>query len=94
MIKLLTLSMVGHAFLNFMGNEFGHPKRVEMPTASNNFSFEFAKRQWELLDTQLHKDLFLFDKDLMKLDQEERILSRGSSNIHHVDDSKMVATNS
>ncbi|CAN6477717.1 unnamed protein product [Victoria cruziana] len=90
MIKLLTLSMVGHAFLNFMGNEFGHPKRVEMPTASNNFSFEFAKRQWELLDTQLHKDLFLFDKDLMKLDQEERILSRGSSNIHHVDDSKMV----
>ncbi|KAK4795771.1 hypothetical protein SAY86_028097 [Trapa natans] len=90
MIRLITFTICGHAFLNFMGNEFGHPERVEFPMSSNNFSFALATRQWELLETGLHQDLFSFEKDMMKLDETERVLSRSFPNIHHVDDSTMV----
>ncbi|CAI9088371.1 OLC1v1022679C1 [Oldenlandia corymbosa var. corymbosa] len=94
MIRLITFSIGGQAYLNFMGNEFGHPKRIEFPMSSNNFSFALANRQWDLLSKEgVHKQLFTFDKDMMNLDQMERILSRGlggCSNIHHVNDSTMV----
>ncbi|KAM3744167.1 hypothetical protein ACB098_06G031900 [Castanea mollissima] len=90
MIKLITFTIGGRAYMNFMGNEFGHPERVEFPMASNKFSFQLAKRRWDLLEKSMHHDLFSFDKDLMKLDENERILSRGLPNIHHVNDTTMV----
>ncbi|KAK4420789.1 1,4-alpha-glucan-branching enzyme 3, chloroplastic/amyloplastic [Sesamum alatum] len=93
MIRLITFTIGGPAYLNFMGNEFGHPKRVEFPMSSNNFSYSLAKRRWELLEDGFHNKLFAFDKDMMKLDIEERILLRGSRglpNIHHVNDTTMV----
>ncbi|KAJ7963766.1 1,4-alpha-glucan-branching enzyme/amyloplastic protein [Quillaja saponaria] len=90
-IRLITFATGGRAYLNFMGNEFGHPKRVEFPTSSNNFSYSLAKRQWDLLENDgVYVDLYSFDKDLMKLDENERVLSRGLPNIHHVNDSSMV----
>ncbi|KAL1567005.1 1,4-alpha-glucan-branching enzyme 3, chloroplastic/amyloplastic [Salvia divinorum] len=93
MIRLMTFTIGGSAYLNFMGNEFGHPKRVEFPMPSNNFSYSLANRCWELLEDELHKKLFAFDKDMMKLDIKDRVLLRGSRglpNIHHVDDTTMV----
>uniref|UniRef100_A0A2N9HG43 1,4-alpha-glucan branching enzyme n=1 Tax=Fagus sylvatica TaxID=28930 RepID=A0A2N9HG43_FAGSY len=90
MIRLITLTIGGRAYLNFMGNEFGHPKRVEFPMPSNQFSFQLANRRWDLLANDVHRDLFSFDKDLMKLDENDRILSRGLPNIHHVNDTNMV----
>ncbi|PIN01725.1 1,4-alpha-glucan branching enzyme/starch branching enzyme II [Handroanthus impetiginosus] len=93
MIRLITFTIGGPAYLNFMGNEFGHPKRVEFPMSSNNFSYSLANRRWELLEDGFHNKLFAFDKDMMKLDVGERILQRGSKgipNIHHVNDTAMV----
>ncbi|XP_039125022.1 1,4-alpha-glucan-branching enzyme 3, chloroplastic/amyloplastic [Dioscorea cayenensis subsp. rotundata] len=91
MIRLISFSIGGSAYLNFMGNEFGHPNRVEFPMESNNYSFAFANRKWDLLkDKGLHMGLFNFDKEMMKLDEKEQILSRNPSTVHHVDDSKMV----
>ncbi|KAF6167241.1 hypothetical protein GIB67_029879 [Kingdonia uniflora] len=91
MIKLITYTLSGRAYLNFMGNEFGHPKRIEFPMPSNNFSFSFANRQWDLLSNKgVHSNLFSFDKDMMKLDDMERILSRSSPNVHHLNDTGMV----
>ncbi|KAL0000770.1 hypothetical protein SO802_014551 [Lithocarpus litseifolius] len=90
MIKLITFTIGGRAYMNFMGNEFAHPERVEFPMASNKFSFQLAKRRWDLLEKGVHRDLFSFDKDLMKLDENERILSRGLPNIHHINDTTMV----
>ncbi|KAK7316787.1 hypothetical protein RJT34_00504 [Clitoria ternatea] len=90
MIRLITLTIGGRAYLNFMGNEFGHPKSVEFPTSNNFFSYSLANRQWNLSAKGVHRDLFSFDKDMMKLDENERVLSRGSPNIHHVKDNKMV----
>ncbi|KAK6269615.1 hypothetical protein POUND7_006720 [Theobroma cacao] len=91
MIKLITFTVGGCGYLNFMGNEFGHPKRVEFPMPSNKFSFSLANRCWDLLENEgVYRDLFCFDKDLMKLDENERVLSRGLPNIHHVNDTNMV----
>ncbi|XP_068665109.1 1,4-alpha-glucan-branching enzyme 3, chloroplastic/amyloplastic [Aristolochia californica] len=91
MIKLITFTISGRAYLNFMGNEFGHPNRVEFPTSSNDFSFSLANRQWDLLmDGGLHSNLFSFDKDMMMLDEEKKILARRAPKIHHVNNSNMV----
>ncbi|KAE9598487.1 putative 1,4-alpha-glucan branching enzyme [Lupinus albus] len=90
MIRLITLTIGGRAYLNFMGNEFGHPKGVEFPASSNNFSYSLANRQWDLLEKGVNRDLFSFDKDMMKLDKNEKVLSRGFPNVHHVNDTSMV----
>jgi 1,4-alpha-glucan branching enzyme len=89
LIRLVTFAICG-AYLNFMGNEFGHPERIEFPTSSNNHSFSLANRRWDLLSKEVHRDLFSFDKDMMKLDEVERVLSRGVSSVHHIDDTRMV----
>lgn len=94
MIRLITFTIGGSAYLSFMGNEFGHPERVEFPTPSNKFSFSLAKRCWDLLSKDnIHSQLFSFDKDMMNLDKVEGILSKGSGGvprIHHVNDATMV----
>ncbi|MCL7030546.1 hypothetical protein MKW94_014177 [Papaver nudicaule] len=89
MIRLITFTISGRAYLNFMGNEFGHPMRVEFPMPGNDFSFSLANRQWDLVkDKGVHQDIFSFDKDMMKLD--ERIFSKSLPKIHHVNDTTMV----
>jgi 1,4-alpha-glucan branching enzyme len=50
MIRLLTQSLGGEAYLNFMGNEFGHPEWIDFPRAENNFSYHYCRRQWSLGD--------------------------------------------
>ncbi|PPD79316.1 hypothetical protein GOBAR_DD23757 [Gossypium barbadense] len=91
MTKLITFTIGGRGYLNFMGNEFGHSKRVEFPMPSNNFSFSLANRCWDLLEKEgVYQDLFRFDKDMMKLDKNEKVLSRGLPNIHHVNDTNMI----
>lgn len=89
-IKLITFTIGAPAYLNFMGNEFGHPKRIEFPTPSNNFSFLLANRCWDLLENEVHCNLLSFDKEMMKLDENESVLSRGLPNIHHVNNATMV----
>ncbi|KAI3809155.1 hypothetical protein L1987_25125 [Smallanthus sonchifolius] len=65
MIKLIAYSISGLAYLKFMGNEFGHPKRVEFPMTSNGFSFSLAKRDCDLLARKrVHQNLLSFDKDV------------------------------
>ncbi|KAL7583525.1 1,4-alpha-glucan-branching enzyme 3, chloroplastic/amyloplastic [Lactuca sativa] len=91
MIRLITYTIGGRAYLNFMGNEFGHPKRVEFPMSSNDFSFSLANRDWDLLAKEgVHQDLLSFDKDMMNLENSERIVSRWLPNIHHINDTNMV----
>jgi 1,4-alpha-glucan branching enzyme len=89
-IKLITFTTSGGAYLNFIGNEFAHPKRIEFPMSSNDYSFCLANRQWELLDKGVHKHIFNFDKDIMSLDGKERLISGGSPIVHHCDDTSMI----
>ncbi|MGB5991927.1 MAG: alpha-amylase family glycosyl hydrolase, partial [Desulfobacterales bacterium] len=48
LIRLITLSTAGNGYLNFMGNEFGHPEWIDFPREGNNWSFKYARRQWHL----------------------------------------------
>ena len=50
MIRLLTCSTLNGAYLNFMGNEFGHPEWIDFPREGNNWSYKYARRQWHLVD--------------------------------------------
>ena len=48
MIKMITIGLGGEAYLNFMGNEFGHPEWIDFPRQGNNFSYHYCRRQWSL----------------------------------------------
>jgi 1,4-alpha-glucan branching enzyme len=50
MARLATLATAGHGYMNFIGNEFGHPEWVDFPRAGNGWSFEHARRKWSLRD--------------------------------------------
>jgi 1,4-alpha-glucan branching enzyme len=68
MIRLLTVSTAGGGYLNFIGNEFGHPEWVDFPREGNNWSYHYARRQWHLRDDQDLKYHFLADFDIAMLD--------------------------
>ncbi len=63
MLRLLTLGAGGEAYLNFMGNEFGHPEWIDFPREGNNWSYQYCRRQWSLVDDKKLKYEFLNDFD-------------------------------
>lgn len=63
MIRLITLSMGGQAYLNFMGNEFGHPEWIDFPREGNEWSYKHARRQWSLMENPILKYHYLSDFD-------------------------------
>ncbi len=69
MIRLVTLAAGGEAYLNFMGNEFGHPEWVDFPREGNGWSYHYARRQWSLADNPelRYADLLAFDKAMLEL---------------------------
>jgi len=76
MIRLLTIATAGDGYLNFMGNEFGHPEWIDFPREGNNWSFHYARRQWHLIKGKNLKYgmLYKFDNDFIKLIKSEEIL--------------------
>ncbi len=69
MIRLITATTINGAYLNFMGNEFGHPEWIDFPREGNGWSHKYARRQWELVDNAqyLYHDLGVFDRDMITL---------------------------
>lgn len=63
MIRLVTASTINGGYLNFMGNEFGHPEWVDFPREGNGWSHRYARRQWNLMDDKLLKYHYLSDFD-------------------------------
>jgi 1,4-alpha-glucan branching enzyme len=76
LIRLLTFSLAGEGYLNFMGNEFGHPEWIDFPREGNNWSMKFARRQWSLADNpKLHyMGLNRFDHAMLELDVKYNLL--------------------
>ena len=68
MIRLVTMATNGGAYLNFMGNEFGHPEWIDFPRQGNNWSYKYARRQWDLVDREDLKYCYLneFDKQMIE----------------------------
>ncbi|MBO7492423.1 MAG: alpha amylase C-terminal domain-containing protein [Bacteroidales bacterium] len=69
MIRLITLTLASGGYLNFMGNEFGHPEWIDFPREGNGWSYQYARRQWNLADDNLLKysGLNRFDRDMVHL---------------------------
>lgn len=63
MIRFFTLVLGGDAWLNFMGNEFGHPEWIDFPRLDNQWSYHYARRQWSLSDNGMLKYHWLSDFD-------------------------------
>ncbi len=79
MIRLFVMGLGGEAYLNFMGNEFGHPEWIDFPREGNGFSYHYARRQWDLRDnTELkYHNLFNWDKAMNALEKKFKWLSSG-----------------
>lgn len=69
MIRLITASTNAGGYLNFMGNEFGHPEWIDFPREGNNWSYKYARRQWHLVDdvNLRYSQLNEFDGAMIKL---------------------------
>ncbi len=69
MIRLITASTINGGYLNFMGNEFGHPEWIDFPREGNGWSHKYARRQWSLVDNEnfYYHDLNAFDKAMVHL---------------------------
>jgi 1,4-alpha-glucan branching enzyme len=76
LIRLITCSLAGEAYLNFMGNEFGHPEWIDFPREGNNWSMQYARRQWSLADnpTLRYSGLQRFDREMLSLDGRFNLL--------------------
>ena len=71
-LRLLTLALGGEGYLNFMGNEFGHPEWVDFPREGNDWSYHYARRQWSLADHPdlKYQELEAFDAAMMLVAQK------------------------
>ncbi|MBV5313746.1 MAG: alpha amylase C-terminal domain-containing protein [Prolixibacteraceae bacterium] len=76
MIRLATLSCAGGAYLNFMGNEFGHPEWIDFPREGNNWSYAHARRLWSLEDNKDLKYCWLsdFDREMITLIRKSKLI--------------------
>lgn len=68
MIRLITVSSINGGYLNFMGNEFGHPEWIDFPREGNGWSYKYARRQWHLVDDTDLKYKYLGDWDKAMLE--------------------------
>jgi len=77
-IRLLTLATAGNGYLNFMGNEFGHPEWIDFPGQHNNWSYHYARRQWSLVenDELRYRFLYAFDKEMVKIFRKRNIITK------------------
>ena len=76
LIRLITFSLAGEGYLNFMGNEFGHPEWLDFPRQENHDDFQHARRQWSLADNKdlRFQYLLAFDQAMINLERYYKFL--------------------
>lgn len=81
MIRFSTITLSGDGYLNFMGNEFGHPEWIDFPREGNNWSYKYARRQWSLVENKdlRYDHLYQFDKEMLAFVKEHNLV--GSNNL-------------
>ena len=91
MIRLITLSLGGDGYLNFMGNEFGHPEWIDFPREGNGWSHYYCRRQWHLADdtTLKYSWLLHFDRAMLALAKENKLFSKEAKNLY-IDAEKQI----
>ncbi len=94
MIRLVTAAAINGGYLNFMGNEFGHPEWIDFPREGNGWSYKYARRQWNLVDNPDLDYHFLgdFDKAMLKVIKSEKNFNRTPvQEIWHNDGDQILA---
>ena len=91
MIRLVTLATSGGGYLNFMGNEFGHPEWIDFPREGNGWSCSHARRQWSLVDDDKlrFRGLNDFDRQMVGYVKKEKILNATPRQLY-VDEERKV----
>ncbi|MFY0608672.1 MAG: alpha amylase C-terminal domain-containing protein [Cyclobacteriaceae bacterium] len=76
LIRLFTLSLGGEGWLNFIGNEFGHPEWVDFPREGNGWSYKYARRQWNLQEHPdlRYRDLYNFGAAMVQMANDEQLV--------------------
>lgn len=92
LIRFITLTVACDGYLNFMGNEFGHPEWIDFPREGNGWSFRYARRQWHLADDGFLKYQLLgnFDRDMLRLVKKNRVLADRAARSLWIDQKKKV----
>ena len=93
MIRWITISMGSDGYLNFMGNEAGHPEWIDFPREGNGYSYDYAKRKWSILDASYLKYSYLgeFDKAMLKFVQKYKQLGSTIFRLWLDNDRKVIA---
>ena len=92
MIRLYTLAGGGEAYLNFMGNEFGHPEWIDFPREGNGWSFHYCRRQWSLADNGDLKYQYLnaFDRDMIAVTKAADLFAQKMGDLRYNNSDRQV----
>lgn len=92
LIRLFTLTTGGSGYLNFMGNEFGHPEWIDFPSEHNAWSYKYARRQWSLLEDKNLKYHYLgdFDREMIHLSRKINIYEKDIEYYRYFPDKMIV----
>ncbi|MEJ7769312.1 MAG: alpha amylase C-terminal domain-containing protein [Chitinophagaceae bacterium] len=87
MLRLFTIALGGEGYLNFIGNEFGHPEWVDFPREGNNWNYKYARRQWSLMDNKELKYQYFsnWDKAMINTIKAYQVLMASGANQIHMD---------
>lgn len=94
MIRLATVAAINGGYLNFMGNEFGHPEWIDFPREGNGWSHKYARRQWSLVDNKELDYQYLgnFDKKMLEvIKSEKKLIDTPIIEIWHNDSDQVLA---
>lgn len=94
MIRLVTLGTMNGGYLNFMGNEFGHPEWIDFPREGNGWSYKYARRQWNLVDNPELDYHYLgdFDQAMLRVVKGEKdFIKTPVQEIWHNDGDQVLA---
>ena len=91
LIRMVTMTLGGEGYLNFMGNEFGHPEWIDFPREGNGWSYFYCRRQWHLADdTNLRYEyLNNFDREMIHFLTDKRIYRKNARCVF-IDEYKQV----
>jgi len=92
MIRLVAFALAGEGYLNFMGNEFGHPEWIDFPREGNGNSFHYCRRQWSLSESPdlLYRHLLAFDRAMTELAQDGALFEEKPQRVFVHNDDKLL----
>ncbi len=92
MIRLLTASLSGEGYLNFMGNEFGHPEWIDLPREGTGWSYHYCRRQWSLpANPDLrYEGLQEFDKEMVALLKKGNLIAKENISLWYDQENKII----